>query len=505
MKLTSPIMKLFRWQSLAILVMVGLALAIRVYDLDDPPFDFHPNRQFFTAIIARGEYYQHLTTAPDWMRNLAVTKWKIEESDFPTIDALAALTYRLIGREDIFFPRLYSALFWLLGGLPLYWLARELTSPKGALVALGMYWFLPYGIIASRSFMPDPLMTALTLFAWWAMLRWHKTNQWKWAFLAGLFSAAAMLVKVLAAFTLLGGMAGVFFARKFKESARNIQFWVMGAIAALPVIGWIIYNVLERPNFSGQFSLRFFPQLLADPAFWLAIKGMWENIIGLAPFVLALIGFFLYAQKEKRIFIACLWAGYFLFLLVFSYFFMTHDYYHISLVPITALTIAPLIDFLWEKLKSTNKDRLARAGLVLVLLFGLGANLWNVRQTLHKADYRPLAETMAKIGEKIGPNVSTVALTQDYAGPIFFYGWIFPAYWPYTSDDNYRALAGISVGDFTQRFSDLTAGKEYFIVTDFVEFDKQPQLKEFLSTHYPIHDEGDGYAIYDLLHPVVQP
>jgi len=52
-------------------------------------------------------------------------------------------------------------LAWLLGGLALYALARRIASADGALVALLYYLFLDFGVIASRSFQPDPLMVGL--------------------------------------------------------------------------------------------------------------------------------------------------------------------------------------------------------------------------------------------------------------------------------------------------------------------------------------------------------
>jgi hypothetical protein len=44
----------------------------------------------------------------------------------------------------------------------------------------------------------------------------------------------------------------------------------------------------------------------------------------------------------------------------------------------------------------------------------------------------------------------------------------------------------------------------YFLVTDFEEFNRQPQLKERLFTFYPVYAEGDGYLIFDLKHPIQQ-
>ena len=35
-----------------------------------------------------------------------------------------------------------------------------------------------------------------------------------------------------------------------------------------------------------------------------------------------------------------------------------------------------------------------------------------------------------------------------------------------------------------------------------LEFDQQPELKAMLNANYPVYNQGDGYIIYDLLHPI---
>ena len=44
----------------------------------------------------------------------------------------------------------------------------------------------------------------------------------------------------------------------------------------------------------------------------------------------------------------------------------------------------------------------------------------------------------------------------------------------------------------------------YFLVTDFEEFNRQPELKERLFSSYPLYSEGDGYLIFDLKNPMLQ-
>jgi hypothetical protein len=79
-----------------------MGLGIRLYDLTDPPLDFHSTRQLWSAIIARGMYYQGLDGVSAWQRDLAVEAWKSMPAIEPTIfESIVALTYRIVGQEFI--------------------------------------------------------------------------------------------------------------------------------------------------------------------------------------------------------------------------------------------------------------------------------------------------------------------------------------------------------------------------------------------------------------------
>ena len=104
------------------------------------------------------------------------------------------------------------------------------------------------------------------------------------------------------------------------------------------------------------------------------------------------------------------------------------------------------------------------------------------------------------IGQVLGPNVSVTALTPDYGYPFFFYSWVPAAYWPYTGDTALRQLAGMPAPEFASQFNQMTAGKQYFVITDLDELEKQPDLKDHLAGQYAVYNKGDGYIIYDLQH-----
>jgi hypothetical protein len=203
-----------------------------------------------------------------------------------------------------------------------------------------------------------------------------------------------------------------------------------------------------------------------------------------------------FLENEKRRFLLGLWAGYILFGLYFNYHISSHDYYSLPLIPIVALSLAPLADSFFIQLTKLTTTRLARTAAIGLLLLGLCASLWNTRAELKSVDYRPDAKMWAEISQKIGDK-NVAGLTQDYGSRLAYWGWKDITSWPTSGDLNYHVDLRGAQRDFEQQFESIAAKKELFLVTDFVELKLQPSLKEKLSG-YPIFAEGDGYVIYDL-------
>jgi hypothetical protein len=72
--------------------------------------------------------------------------------------------------------------------------------------------------------------------------------------------------------------------------------------------------------------------------------------------------------------------------------------------------------------------------------------------------------------------------------------------WPNSGDIDYHAARGASI-DLTERFQDLTRGNTFFLVTDFEELKRQPELRQELAG-FAIYAQGEGYTIYDLQEPI---
>ena len=86
----------------ALLLILGLGFAIRLYDLTDLPLDFHPTRQLLSALKARGMYYQTLSTGDvsAEQRSFAIQQWKVRASVEPVFfERIVAFTYRFTGEQ----------------------------------------------------------------------------------------------------------------------------------------------------------------------------------------------------------------------------------------------------------------------------------------------------------------------------------------------------------------------------------------------------------------------
>ena len=495
--------------ALTLFLLFGIALAIRLYDITDLPLDFHPTRQLFSAVKARGMYYETLPGVPEWQREFAIQQWKTKVTIEPEIlERLAASIYRYTG-EQLWIPRLISALFWLLGGIFVYLLARDMLSVDGGVLALAFYLFVPYGIFASRSFQPDPLMVTSIVAFWWLICRWadltpnpspdRRGEPWKWAILAGLVGGLAIFVKFVAVFFVIGGALGVLLGRfKLRELIRNPQVWTLGALGMLPGAAWIIYGKFVLGLFGGDMSGRFIPSLLASPSFYVQWQTKAATVAGGVGIMLGLLGLFLVRERAVRAFLLGVWGAYLVFGLYFNYHISTHDYYSLPLVAIVAVSLAPLGDWFFARLRGAGDMGWARSALFVILLYGILSTVWDVRNQMKSVDYRPQVAYWAEIREALGPGASVVALTEDYGNRLAYWGWQKADIWP-SSGDLYQADARGNQRDIDRLFVETAAKKTLFLVTDLEDFAKQKELQALLAG-YPVLVQGDGYLIYDLQH-----
>jgi 4-amino-4-deoxy-L-arabinose transferase-like glycosyltransferase len=489
------------WLWKAVLAAALLAsFGLRMINLKNPPLDFAGTRQLFSALKARGIYYQYVTDVPDTTRRLAISLGYVGVVEPPVLENIVAQTYRLTG-EYLWIARIYSSFFWVIAGLALFLLIREFASKSAAFVGTLFYLFVPFGVIASRAFMPDPLMVCLIVFSLWALFRWQITTSWKWAIAFGVFAGTALFIKNLSAFIIVGGFAGVILGvRGLKRSFRDLQVWTMAGLMVLPVGIYTLYGLFKL-NMGGQFALRFFPKMWIDPAFYFRWAFTVNANIGWTAVLLAALSIFLADSKRERPLLIGLWVGYFLFGMTFSYHFFSHDYYQLSFVPVVAISMAPGLRLFFERFFRQSPGFLPRLVLTAVVLIGIVIPAWYSRDLIVNSDYHNEPKFWAEIGDKLGHDGGVIGLTQDYGYRLAYWGWQGSAAWFTSADIGVRYLAGQNV-DLMQTFQQDTAGKKYFLVTLFGELDNEPAIKDLLYKNYPIYAQTDEYIIFDLQHPL---
>ena len=512
--MTNPSRRIVIFFSLGLLLLLGLGLGLRFYDLTDQPIDFHPTRQLRSAIIARGIYYKMLPNADPALRQQALQAWNSTGQYEPSIlEYMVALTYRFTGGEKLWVARIINSLLWLIGGLALFDLARRAASIGAAFVSLGYYLILPFAVQASRSFQPDPAMVMWLILCVYCIYRWSETTRssttdtgsepktqgsWKWAILAGLFGGLSIITKIVAAYILAPvAVTMVIYSLGIKRFWRNPQVYVMAVLMIAPTFLFYLGRQGRASEYFQDWTISL-SHLLIEPGFYVRWLNLVQNLMGLTLLLLALVGVIL-AAPRFRVLLISLWGGYLLYGLFLPYQMYTHSYYHLQLVPIIALSLAPLAQLLLDRLgKEKPIWKISFAAIVLVGVFFAS---WTSIYTFKSVDYRSEPEQWQQIASYLPEDGKIVALTQDYGYRLMYYGQRKVSLWPNRGERTLASLRGSSkvFGDY---FYKRTAGMSYFVITAFNQFNDQPDLKQYLADNFPVVSQGTGYLIYDLENPL---
>jgi len=485
------------WRIIIIGIILASGFITRMFDLTDPPLDYAAARQLRSAMIARGKYYSTLDDVPEWQLDIAQKQQNIHGMIEPEIiENITVATYRIIGEEKVWIARIYSSLFWVLGGLALYSLTRSMVSDDGGVIALIYYLFAPFGLVASRTFQPDPLMTAMIITAWMSFSHWYRTSSWKWAILAGITAGAAMYIKSTSVFFLLFGMAIVVISRKkILDTLKDFQVWVIVLLSGIPVLSYTIYGIFISGELESQLKGRFFPQMWTNLDFYLQWKNAISNVTGhYLILIIGLVGLFLIKQKRDRFFLFFIWVGYLLYGFGFSYHISTHYYYTLPVIPLLAVSLGEISDRLIMWFKKNKLSSLVWAGTSLLVIAGMAGGYY----LLVRKDYRHEPPYYQKVANFVEPEAKIVALSQDYGYRLSYFGWRVVYPWKGKEDLRYIELRDSMLDPFSKRFSEFTTDYDYFIITRMSEFRRQEELFNELNEHYPIVEEGDGYTIFDL-------
>src|SRR5436309_3465290 len=312
------------------LAVATLAIAVRWTHISAAPLDFATARQYHALTLAREYYIRDSGSATAWQKRVAHVNFEQEPLlEVPVLEFVAATAYRIAGGEHIWIPRLLSSLFWVAGGVFVFLLARRLAGRWGASLAVLIYLFFPFPLVASTSFQPDPLMVMLLLAAAVAIVRHHE-EQTRWRFgVALVLSAADIFVKPgIAAFFLLPVFAALAVVRRGTRGAlRARSFYAFPAVVLLPTVALYAYSFAVARFLAQQPGVEVNPRVLLETFYWRGWLNMIERVLrppllgdraALLVLLVGACGVVVSRTKTQLAVLLALWGGYVALALVVS-------------------------------------------------------------------------------------------------------------------------------------------------------------------------------------------
>lgn len=493
----SPVLRL-----LILGILFCAAFCIRAYHITEAPLGFHPGRQYNCAIIARSLYFEASKSIPEWRKQIArINRKGVVAGELPIMEFIASIAYRIAGGEHLWIPRLTSSIFWLIGGVILYLFTKEISSADAAVFSTAFYLFLPYGIIASRSFQPNPLMIMLLIISIWRIFCYYEQPSMRRLLIAAGLSAPALFIYPTSLFPVFGAFT---FLSVYKYGIRKTiigsKFWLFTVITILPCAMYFGHAIFVAGFLKGYSSAAFLPHLLLRSFFWKGWLNQIEKVVGLAALIGALLGVLMYRKGLAKVLMIGLWTGYFAYSLIFSYHSHTHDYYQLPLVPIVALSLGAIAALITNRLSQTCTRWHWRVPALVIIFFTVFLSIYKVQPKLFNPYFKHYVEIAKEIGAAVGHSTKTVFLTYAYGKPLRYHGEFSGYNWPNAGDFRSYALRGLPRLSAEERFNTGYSkdSPEYFIVTDFRAFQEQPDLKEFLTQNFPVLVNNRNYLIFDL-------
>ena len=484
---------------LVLLLIAGFS--IRLVGIDNSRISFHPTRQYLGLRVARWEYLHHQDNVAPEVRQAA----KANARNSPTLEprlleTVVAAGYRLLGSERLWLAGVLSSLLWILGGASLFLLARRLASELAAWMAVFIHLFLPFGIVGSRTFQPDPMMVAAVL-AYLLALLLHvdRPTRSRWLWVAGV-GALAIVVKPVAVFFVVGAFVAMTPVRGQKALlSRTSMLFVAGLL--LPGIAYYGYQIGSGGAVAGSVDVSFVPHLYTEQAYWQEWWRFADDVASWPLLFVAIGSVSLARRREARFLMTGLVASYVIYGLVFNHHIHTHDYYSLILVPLVGLGAGIAVDAAAVQARSMElfpMVRVVAAGSALVLGVALvGDDVTRVRRQPTPTP-RDLERRYEAIGTAVGHSTRAVMLTPDYGYSLSFHGNLAGTAWPTRHDYAAAVLRGERVLSPEEVMASVAPEPEWFVVMNLDELDHQPGLKELLARVGTVAAEGEDYRVYDL-------
>lgn len=487
-------------------IVIVVALFMRLYQLDGDLSGFHPMRNYRAAIGIRYFYLtQHAVDTPLWLVQAVSAQYPAPGGvlEPPLVEMTGAWIYRLLNGEQVAVLRALSSIFYVVGAFFVCLTAYRLyQSTTMAVFTLAFMALIPFGVVASQTLQVDPFMLMLLCIVLYLLILYRDSGSLRTLGLAAILTGFVLFVKPLGVYFIFVTYAAVAYLRGNLISWRTIVFGVIGTVPMLLYYG---SGLLFSSDLQENAAAQFVPALLLTQGYYAGQFAMIDRVVGIVPFVAAIFGLLLINRRSQSTILLALWLSWVLFIVTFTYLTSTHSYYHFQLIPIVALSLAPLAEKVITPISqrlTINSSRIIVAGLVIVIAAGVSAytNWWRQFLNIYEQDDPSLNTVYEEIGELVEHSSNVLYLTESYGTPLEYYALIDGHGYATSLAANFSQITGLQALDTAEELGSRVADTtpEYFIVTQMIDYTNfQPELRAWLSD-FPIVAETPQYIIYDL-------
>ncbi len=498
---------------LVVAAVAAAAFVERAVNFGRWPIGFRETLEFDSANSARTIFLSITPHTQPWQQT-----WLDQHVgrfiEPPLTQALTVLTYLPDGVERPWTSWIFTVAFWFAGSAILFAAVRRLAGFWGAALALAYILLLPFGVGLSQSFQPEALLLLSLSAVIWYSTRGDVT-QGRRIVVAGVLGALAALAKPGALLPFIT-MMYVYSAvqgtslrdlRSLLDRGKLLRLAILVAAITLPAV---LYAFVVIPQHLGQ---KVIPSLLLTPDYYRHLAGNAIKAAGILPLLGAALGFVV-APKLRLLTVAygIAYAGY---CAIFTYHSMTHDYYQLALLPIVAILLGGLGQWLAEvvgrvKGRTAAIRGLAAAAAVVVSVaftYGLALRMTPDYLAWTGPDCKVHQECAADqarfqaIGQSLGPGEHVLVYSPDYGKPLAYFSLLTVTAWPDANDLKYEEVQGKPDQSEEQRLDAFIAQENphYFVITT---PDICPTLVALLDGRYTLVEGDSGVRVYDLTKPL---
>jgi 4-amino-4-deoxy-L-arabinose transferase-like glycosyltransferase len=478
-------------------IILLIAVAIRLININMPILEGTATRQVQTAMIARN-FFKHGFNILYPRLDTFGSEPGYYVLEFPLLNFLAALGYRLLGGVHEWVGRLITILFFLGASLFLYGMAKRLFGERVALWSIICFVLSPLSIIFSRAFMPDFAMLCFSLGAIYYLLLFYETERLSKFWLSSLFFMLALLIKPHS-FYILFPLAYLIFKKQGWIFLRQFKNWLYLIIAFMPALLWYMHAQRVHTFFSQHayvhytlanwFDIRTFLNKDLYKALFEIYSNWMLTPLGLGLFIGSL---FLKTKREQNL----IWV-WLLGALVYTVVFITHmidPYYNLIMLPVASIFIARMLvslsDSHWYRNSLLVKSW---AKLILWLIIILMVGRYAVYAYIVPAGYKHLLEVGRKIRQISTPDALIIVSIKGGTHALYFCdrkGWGLPL------PGRDKAKTEDAIDKFKQYIKE---GASYYMTPCVEDFYESIYFKNYMDENYKLlTEETDNYIIYKL-------